>query len=472
MNLLIIRGLLGSLLLCASLAMAQDNPLTANASPAKQPRHVILIIGDGMDEQQITIARNYLKGAAGELLLDQMPLRSAVQILTTEERENGKPVYVADSANTATSMATGAITSTGRIGTSPGTDKDFTTIVELAAAAGLRTGIVTTASVTDATPAAFATHINFRLCENPDNMVNVLYKGIPVGDCSGDLKANGGKGSISEQLVSSPLSVILGGGSNHFTPFAEGETITVTELALREGFQLVSNAAQLASSSPDKRLLGLFAPSTLPVRLQGEDGRAAEAPKPGWLNRLHPYLGSVTLPDPMVCELNPAFSTVPTLQQMTESALRHLSHENGRGFFLMVESASIDKQSHDRNPCGSIGEVEQLEEALASALAFARTHPHTLILVTADHSQAAQLVPYESLYAAFPIPIYSPGKIARIITPEGGHMAVNYATNNFKQEEHTGAAVPLFGNSESLGRIPPFIQQPQIFAITRNYLGL
>ena len=235
---------------------------------------------------------------------------------------------------------------------------------------------------------------------------------------------------------------------------------------------MVTNAAQLASAAPDKRLLGLFAGSTLPVRLQGEDGREAEAPQPSWLNRLHHYLGSVTLPAPMVCEPNPDFNTVPTLQQMTDAALHHLSHDNDTGFFLMVESASIDKQSHERKPCGSIGEMEQLEEALASALAFAQTHPHTLVLVTADHSQAAQLVPYESLFAAFPIPIYTPGKVARIITPEGGHMAVNYATNNFKQEEHTGAAVPLFGNSESLGRIPPFIQQPQIFAITRDYLGL
>ena len=43
----------------------------------------------------------------------------------------------------------------------------------------------------------------------------------------------------------------------------------------------------------------------------------------------------------------------------------------------MIESASIDKQAHERKPCGSIGELEQLEEALASALAFAETHPHT-----------------------------------------------------------------------------------------------
>jgi alkaline phosphatase len=472
MNLPMTRGLLGSLLLSATLTMAQDGALEADAGLVRQPRQVILIIGDGMDEQQITIARNYLKGAAGQLLLDQMPLRSAVQIMTTEEKEHGKPVYVADSANTATSMATGAVTSTGRISTSAGTDKDFTTIVELASAAGLRSGIVTTASVTDATAAAFATHISFRLCEDPDTMVNVSYKGIPMGNCSNDLKANGGKGSIAEQLVESPLDVILGGGNDHFTPIAEGETVTVVDLARRQGFQVATNSAQLASTVPDKRLLGLFSGDTMPVRLQGEDGREAETPRTSWLNQLHPYLGSVRLPEPMVCEPNPAFSTVPTLQQMTESALLHLSHDNDRGFFLMVESASIDKQSHDRKPCGSIGEVEQLEEALASALAFAQTHPQTLILVTADHSQAAQLVPYESLFAAFPIPIYTPGKMARIITPEGGQMAVNYATNNFKQEEHTGAAVPLFGNSEALGLIPPFIQQPQIFTITRDYLGL
>ena len=90
---------------------------------------------------------------------------------------------------------------------------------------------------------------------------------------------------------------------------------------------------------------------------------------------MHPYLGDVTLPEPMHCEPNPAFANVPSLKQMTDAALRHLAHDNDRGFFLMIESASIDKQSHERKPCGSIGEVEQLEEALASALAFAEATP-------------------------------------------------------------------------------------------------
>ena len=84
------------------------------------PRQVILIIGDGMDEQQITIARNYLKGASGRLLLDQMPLLSSSQVLAIDDQVDGKPVYVADSANTATSMATGEVTSRSRISTSAG----------------------------------------------------------------------------------------------------------------------------------------------------------------------------------------------------------------------------------------------------------------------------------------------------------------------------------------------------------------
>ena len=467
-----LRYLLCVFALHASAGIAQASASQHGSSSASQSRQVILIIGDGMDEQQITIARNYLEGATGLLQVDQLPLRSSMQILTTEDQENGKSVYVADSANTATSMATGVVMSRGRISTSAGGNEDLTTIVEMASARGLRTGIVTTASITDATPAAFAAHISLRLCENPEKMVDITFSGIPVGDCSDDLKANGGNGSIAEQLADSSLDVMLGGGAKHFLPDAEGETESVTRIAERNGFQVVTTATELAAASPDKRLLGLFAPSTLPVRWQGENGRAAEEPKRSWLNHIHPFLGSVTQPKPMTCEPNPEFATVPDLQKMTEAALSHLSHNNDTGFFLMIESASIDKQSHERKPCGSIGEVQQLEEALTSALAFAEAHPRTLILVTADHSQAAQLIPYVSLFAGFPIPTSTPGMTARVITPEGGHMSINYATSTFMMEEHTGASVPLFSNSEGLGLVGPFVQQPQIFEIVRDYLRL
>jgi alkaline phosphatase len=466
------KRLIAALLL---LSLSKLSPMTQSSTGPtgeQAPRHVILIIGDGMDEQQVTIARNYLRGARGRLLLDQMPMRGTAQVLTIQDRVDGNPVYVADSANTATSMATGAVTSRGRIGTSAGADRPLPNIVELAAAAGYRTGLVATSSVTDATPAAFAAHVNLRFCENPDSMVDVSYGDILLGDCSQHLKANGGYGSISEQLAESDLDVILGGGARHFAPQAEGMGVSVLELAQRNGFQVVASPEELADADPGRRLLGLFSPSTMPVRLRGEGGRLAEDPQRSWLNHLHPYLGEVRLPAPMRCEPDPAAAAVPTLKQMTDAALGHLGRDNPKGFFLMIESASIDKQAHERRPCGSIGEVEQLEEALASALAFAERHPHTLVLVTADHSQAAQLVPFESIFARYPIPIHTPGKVARIRTPEGALMAVNYATNNFAYEEHTGAAIPVYGNGEASDRVAPFIHQTDIFHIVREYLGL
>lgn len=147
-----------------------------------------------MDDHQITMARNYFAGARGRVVLDYMPVRSAVQVLSVSERQPDKTIYVADSANSATAMATGEITSRGRIATSAHTDRDLTMLVELASGRGFKTGIVTTASVTDASPASFVTHISHRNCENPEMMVDALYYNrVPV-DCSQDTRAKGGKG--------------------------------------------------------------------------------------------------------------------------------------------------------------------------------------------------------------------------------------------------------------------------------------
>ena len=457
-------------ILLTSTAWSQDTmPVD---EPVSESRNVILIIGDGMDDQQISIARNYLKGASGKLLLDDMPMRGAVQVLTIENKINGQPVYVADSANTATSMATGEVTSRGRLATSAGDNRPLATIIELAEAAGYRTGLVSTASITDATPAAFAAHISFRLCQGPELMIEIVYSNIPLGGCPDETRAAGGLGSVAEQLAASDVDVLLGGGSEYFEMIAEGTTRSVKDMAINNGFTVVSSASALNEAKSADRVLGVFSEDTMPVRLRGEDGRKAEAPEPSWLNQAHRYLGSVTQPAPMVCEPNPDFAGMPSLKEMTDAALAILPQENTPGFFLMIESASIDKQSHERKPCGSIGELEQLDEALASAVAFAESNPNTLILVTADHSQAAQMIPAESLFAAYPIPVYSPGQVARIRTPEGSLMAVNYATTNFFMEEHTGANVPIFGNAEAVERVPTFLGQPQLFGIMKRYLAL
>ena len=430
---------------------------------------VILIIGDGMDDHQITIARNYLVGSRGKLLIDRLPLRSTAQVLTIDNDNPDKAIYVADSANSATSMATGVVTSIGRIGTSAGDDKDLVNIVELAHRQGLKTGIVSTASITDATPASFYAHISTRDCENPDMMVGTDPYFDMVIDCSPDLKINGGLGSISEQLIDSGVHVALGGGMKHFTPLAEGSDQTVLELAKESGYQLVSNATELDGSGAGK-LLGLFSPSTMPVMWRGQDDRAAEKPDPSFLNRIHSMLGSVTYPEPMDCESNPEYIDIPSISLMTQTALDRLTDEDERDFFLMVESASIDKQSHQRKACGSIGELKQLDESLAVAMKFAESHPDTLILVTADHGQAAQLVPERTLYSGIPVPVYTPGHVARINTSEGVIMAVNYATNDFVSEEHTGVNIPLLSNDVGQGSVPAMVTQPEIFDIIKSHL--
>ncbi len=182
---------------------------------AKTRPNLILIIGDGFDDQQITIARNYLVGSGGKLLLDSLPYRGMVQVQAVREDDPDEPNYVADSAATATTMAGGVVTSRQRIGTTAKTDLDIVSMLEDAQSAGLRTGIVTTASVTDATPASFVAHVSHRFCHGPDNMVEQGERlSSATTDCSADYKKNGGRGSIAEQIASSKLNIILGGGSS------------------------------------------------------------------------------------------------------------------------------------------------------------------------------------------------------------------------------------------------------------------
>lgn len=446
-KLALVAGLLA--VLSQGSVWGQDAQARGSAAPK-----VILIIGDGMDQQQITIARDYLAGYDGRLTLDTLPVRSSVQIQTLAEEDPRVPEYVADSANTATSMATGIVTSAGRIGTTAGTDLDVATIMELAAAAGLGTGIVTTSSVTDATPASFVAHVSNRLCEGPRSMA-------AGGNCPADLKANGGKGSIAEQIAASRVDVVLGGGERYFAQVAEGETKrTVRDLAAANGFRVIGTAAELASLKPGGKVLGLFAPSTMPVQWRGAGGAQAERVK-------HDESGRALLPEPFPCEPNPDYGATPPLAAMTRAALAHLDR---RAFVLMIESASIDKQSHVRRPCGQIGELEQLDDTLKLVLEYASAHPETLVLVTADHSQAAQLVPERSWLGANAA---SPGHFARIRTPEGAIMGVNYATNDSDvQEDHTGADVPLVASGAAAGEVPAAVRQTDIFQIMMRHLKL
>lgn len=190
----IVSGLLISLVLITGIGAAAepgnkfDPKLKAlkEAIEGRRARNVILMIGDGMDDSIITAARNYLVGAAGKLALDELPLTGQMTTFSVREDDPSKPDYDPESASTSTAWSTGFKTSDGRISTAPGTGQILTTILELAQRAGLRVGNVSTAEITDATPAGPMAHVRLRACQGP----------LDMATCPQDLKSVGGLGSI------------------------------------------------------------------------------------------------------------------------------------------------------------------------------------------------------------------------------------------------------------------------------------
>ena len=215
-------------------------------------RSVILLIGDGMADSEITVARNYQVGAAGRLALDTLPSTGAYTTYAVSETNPALPDYVVDSAASATAWSTGRKTSSRRLSTAPATDEVLKTILELAQEKGLATGDVTTAELTDATPAALAAHVNDRSCEGPSDMKL----------CPQYRKAANGGGSIAEQMIDHRIDVLLGGGKQRFEETIEGgpyDGETVLQSARAQGYSIVTDATGLRAVRPGDKVLGLFA---------------------------------------------------------------------------------------------------------------------------------------------------------------------------------------------------------------------
>jgi len=385
------------------------------AIEADHARSVILFIGDGMGDSEITIARNYHVGASGRLALDHLPLTGTCTTYSVAEKDPTRPVYVTDSAASATAWATGHKTSNRRLSTAPITGQPWPTLVELAQTKGLRTGNVTTAELTDATPAALDSHVNDRSCQGPADMAK----------CSRDKKAAGGPGSIAEQTVDHHVDVLLGGGRARFEQRITGgpdKGKTVLKSAAAQGYAIVSNADELRTAAPGKKVLGLFARGNMTREWKGKPAK--------------PYPGT----RPQRCVEGQRPDSEPSLAEMTRKAIDLLDTPPGKGpgFFLQVEGASIDKADHAADPCGQIGETVALDEAVRVALDYAKTHPDTLIVVTADHGHTSQILPPQTRAN------HSPGSYSTLITVDEAMMTVGYATNRSgRSQEHTGTQVRI-----------------------------
>jgi alkaline phosphatase/streptomycin-6-phosphatase len=398
----------------------------------RNPKNVIFLLGDGMGTQEITAAR-YYQGVHNELNVDRMPFTGFDTTWSVKPGSgpNYPPDYDPDSASTGTAWATGQKTIDERISQGPSSAENvpganLKTVLEIAQKRGMKVGNVSTAEITDATPAVLASHISLRGCQGPANMAT----------CPAETKAAGGLGSIAEQEVDHKVDVLLGGGRGRFEQKITGGPDTgktVIESAQGKGFQYVTDAPGLAGvKSATKPVLGLFSSGNMSLEWSGP---AAST-------------GKGNTPAPCTEGVRPA--NEPSLADMTSEAIQLL--DNRRGFFLQVEGASIDKQDHATNACGQIGETVAFDRAIGVALDYQENHPDTLVVVTADHSHTSQIVSEDASGSGIPT-----GYSTNLTTKDGQTLSLTYGTAGYggpgaapvttpPSQQHTGAVVPVWAS--------------------------
>lgn len=404
--------------------------LSAKIDP-KKPRNVIVIIGDGMDDSIITAARNYELGADGRFALDKLPFTGAMTTYGLKFADGPKypKAYVSDSAPTASGWSTGKKTVDGRISQGPSSaaevpGEDYATAMQNYKKAGKRTGNVSTAELTDATPAAATTSINARACQGPEDMA----------DCKEAQKSEGGKGSIAEQLVDNKVDVLLGGGAARFAQKTDDGPSVLDYAKDQRNYSVVDSRSTLrgVESVEDGPILGLFTDGNMKPRYEPLVATAAGAGGGDARCRVADR------------------GNQPALGEMTKKAIDLL--DNKKGFFLQVESAMVDKAEHGSDVCGAIGDVRELDTAVEAALAYQKSNPDTQIIVTGDHAHSTQIVGDKS----------GGKQTATLKTADGDPMSLAYSTQNVGSS-HTGTQVRVAASGPQAANVTGVIDQTDLF---------
>ena len=341
-------------------AVAPSSALAESAHRTGKAKNIILFLGDGMGVSTVSATRVLSVGVGGDLVLDKMPNTALAR---TADADHITP----DSASTMSSIVSGIPANSGVFGFGPEVEfGDFnqdgdgprtSTLLEQAKARGMRVGVVSTARVTHATPAACYAHSNDRNAEN-----EIALQALPT---DGSYNKALGKG----------VDLMLGGGRQFFVPAGvvdeEGGTGSRSDgRDLRVEFQdagytYLWNDEQLARlTSRDLPVLGLFERSHMEYEYDRPTDVGGE----------------------------------PSLSEMTAKAIdllegRSKRGRHGRGYFLMVESGRIDHAHHEGNAFRALTDAEELDRAVGEALTRVDLRD-TLILVTADHSHVFTMAGY------------------------------------------------------------------------------
>jgi alkaline phosphatase len=344
----------------------------------RKAKNVILFIGDGMGVSTITASRileGQLRGESGEenlLSFDKFPFIGLSKTYSANQQTS-------DSAPTMSAIITGIKTDEGVLSIDQNVVRgdyrtakgnETVTMLELAELSGRSTGVVSTARVTHATPAACYAHTPDRDWESDAD----------IQRRSKDAAAAGFP-DIARQLIEFPygngLEVAMGGGRYNFLPTnapdpeapenpkrngkrLDKRDLTKEWLAKFEKSKYVWNREQFEAVDPRNtdHLLGLFEGSHMQYEYDRERTGKNE----------------------------------PSLSEMTSKAIDILSR-NKKGFFLMVEGGRIDHAHHDGNAFRALTETIELSNAVRTARSKVDLDD-TLIIVTADHSHTFTIAGY------------------------------------------------------------------------------
>lgn len=300
--------------------------MTRAEKPAKV-KNVIVLIGDGMGNQQRRIAA--LVEGNGE-----RNHRLAMEIMTTSgvAFNHSMDAIVTDSAASGTALSTGFKTNNGMIGMTPD-QKVRKTILEVCKDLGKSTGLVTTVTITHATPACFGSHVNHR-SKYPEIAVQYLKGGIDV---------------------------LMGGGQCDYLPESmkgkRKDGRNLIEEYKKAGYVYMDDIQGLKKLNPEKdqKVLGLFT-----------DGA-------------------------MAYEVDRDPSKEPSIEEMTKASIDVLSR-NPKGFFLMVEGGKIDWANHANDVSGSVYDTIAFDKAVKAALDYAKKNNDTLVIVVNDHETGGMTI--------------------------------------------------------------------------------
>ncbi len=444
-------------------------------------RNVILFVGDGMGVSTVTAARIHagqLEGVDGEsysLAMETLPHAAFSKTYSHDSQ-------VSDSASTATAMVTGVKSRSRTLGVTQdaaysncaslegnGTDSLF----ELAERAGLATGVVTTARLTHATPAAAYAELVNRDWEDDSEM---------KGDGETDACPDAARQFIDWE-AGDHFEIALGGGRRHFMTRRQadpenenlrgkrkdGLELAEAWAAKSEDHVTVFDADGLASAglSQGARVLGLFEPSHMKYELDRADDAGGE----------------------------------PSIEEMTRAAIGRLSQEEA-GYVLLVEAGRIDHGHHGANAARALGDTVAFDAAIAAALEMT-SEDDTLIIVTADHSHTLTIQGYPERNNPILGKVTYPGGTPAVAGDGKPYTTLSYANgpsaclpntecaradlsevdteaHDFRQqallpspsETHAGEDVPVFARGPGAELVAGVIEQNEIFHIMGLASGL